>query len=235
MLRAMLRRSFLLRLTSFTTVLAVAVFAFTPVPVTAADTADQQELVDRATKTFESFITDPIMGWARDHVNDSKAILILPLVLKGAFIFGAAGGNGVLVVRDDETGKWSHPAFYTMGEISFGLQIGAQGSEILLMIRTGKGRSAFLSSSFKFGTDVQITAGPIGAGIGVKTGDIVAYARSKGFFGGVQIDGAVISTRDKWNSAYYGKRVLPLDILLLRSVTNSNADPLVEAVKNASK
>jgi len=222
------------RLTTFATVLAVALLALAPVPA-AAESSNQQALVEKAKITFQHFVNDPDMGWFRDHLKDSYAIVIFPQVARAGFIFGAEGGSGVLVARDDKTG-WSDPAFYFMGSGSFGLQIGVQVAEIILMIKSESGRDAFLTGSFKLGADTGVALGPVGAGAKVKTGSILAFARAKGIFGGITVDGAIVSTQDKWNQAYYDKRgIRPVDILMIRNVHNEQAKVLVDAVTEATK
>ncbi len=222
------------RLTTFATVLAVALLALAPVPAAAAS-SKQQALVEEAKITFQHFVNDPDMGWFRDHLKESYGIVIFPRVYKAGFIFGADGGTGVMVARDDETG-WSDPAFYFMGSGSFGLQIGVEVAEIILMIKTKSGRDAFLTGSFKLGGDVDVALGPVGAGAKVKTGSILAFARAKGIFGGITVNGAVVSTQDKWNQAYYDKRgVRPVDILMIRNVHNEQAKVLVIEVTKVTK
>jgi len=144
-------------------------------------------------------------------------------------MIGGAGGSGVLLAYDPQKG-WSYPAFYTMGAISFGLQIGGEASEIILMIMTDKGIDSFLSTSFKLGADISIAAGPIGAGAKAQIADILAFARSKGAFAGVSIEGAVIKYRDAWNRQYYKKPVRAVDILVKRNVANPHANELRKLV-----
>lgn len=222
------------RLTTFATVLAVALLASAPGPAAAAS-SKQQALVEEAKATFQDFVKDPDMGWFRDHLKESYGIVIFPQVVRAAFIFGAEGGSGVMVAHDDKKG-WSDPAFYFMGSGSFGLQIGVQAAEIILMIKSKSGRDALLTGSFKLGGDVDVALGPVGAGAKVKTGSILAFARAKGIFGGITVDGAIVSTQDKWNQAYYDKRgIRPVDILMLRNVHNKQADALIDAVTEVTE
>ncbi len=194
----------------------------------------QQALIDRATVTFKSFVADPNMTWFRNHLSSAKGLLIVPQLLKGAFIFGAEGGTGVLLARDQYTGKWSQPAFYTVGSVSFGLQAGAQSSQIILMIMTDSGLDALLSTSIKLGADVSIAAGPYGAGAKAETVDILAFSKTKGIFGGISIEGAIITPKDSWNIAYYRKNVRPVDIIVRRLVSNPYSEKLIQAVTQAS-
>jgi len=156
--------------------------------------------------------------------------LIIPQNIKGAFLVGGSGGSGVLLANDAKSGVWGYPAFYTLGSVSFGLQVGGEASEVILMVMTDRGMETLLTSSFKLGADVTLAAGPVGGGATAKTADILSYSRSKGAFAGMAFDGGVIKTKDKFNEAYYGKAISPTDILIRKSVTNPQADNLRAAV-----
>ncbi len=193
----------------------------------------QQALIDQATVTFKSFLSDPNMTWFRSHLSTCKGLLIVPQLLKGAFIIGAEGGTGVLVARDQYTGQWSQPAFYNLVSVSFGLQAGAQSAQIILMIMTDKGLDALLSTSIKLGADVSIAAGPYGAGAKAETVDVLAFSRAKGIFGGISIEGAIITPKDSWNIAYYQKNVRPVDIIVRKIVKNPYSDKLLSVITAA--
>ncbi len=197
-------------------------------PAQATDSLDEtQSLVLKSQAVFNSFMHDPKQGWFHDNVNQAYGIFIVPQMLRGGFILGGAGGSGALLVRDRRTGTWSYPAFYTMGSLSLGLQVGADASELVLMIMTEQGLNAMLSTEIKVGADISVAAGPIGKNAKAQTADVLAFGRSKGLFGGVSVEGAVITPRDRWNSAYYGGGMIsPIDILMRRLVSNSQAEPL---------
>ncbi len=215
--------------------LLVIGMAFSVRPASASNFSKEQALVDKARLTFESFQNDSSMGWFRDHLRDAKAVLIFPQVLKGAFVWGASGGSGVLVARNPETGSWSDPAFYTIGSVSFGLQIGGQASEVVLLVMTQNGLDSLYSSHVKFGGDVSVAAGPVGMGVGAPvTADFVAFARNKGLFAGISLNGAVVQVRNSYNRAYYGRDVRPVDIIARRVVQNRGANELIEAIKRAA-
>ena len=181
-----------------------------------ADTAsDAKGLVDQAELTLKNFMDDPDMTWFANHLQEAKGILILPKIMRGAFIFGLEGGNGVLLARDSKTGAWSEPAFYETSAASFGLQAGAQASEAILLIMTRKGVDSLMTNDVKFGVDGSVAIGPKGAGADTNlTADFVTFTRAKGLFAGVSFDGASIRTKDEYNSAYYGENVRPSDILV---------------------
>jgi lipid-binding SYLF domain-containing protein len=186
---------------------------------------EQRELVTKAQTTLSNFAADPDLSWFRNNVPSARGVLIVPTVVRAGFIFGGSGGSGVLLARDSAQG-WSYPAFYTLGSVSFGLLAGADVAEVILMVRSDKGMDAMLSNSFKLGTDVSVAVGPVGAGAQVATSDILAFSRAKGVYGGLSLDGSVITVRDSWNAAYYGREVRPVDILVSRVVVNPQADPL---------
>jgi len=161
--------------------------------------------------------------------------LIVPSMLKAGFWIGGSGGSGVLIVKDAKTGQWSQPAFYTLGSVSFGIQFGGEAAEVIMMVRTQKAVDKLLTSSFKLGGDTSIAVGPVGGGAKSNVvADIFSFSRSKGAFAGIALDGAVISTKDKWNNAYYGKAVTPVDILVKRSASNPNSAKLIKAVTQAA-
>jgi lipid-binding SYLF domain-containing protein len=204
-------------------------------PSIAADSTEQQGLVDKARVTFESFMTDKNQAWLKENLNQAKGLIIIPSLLKAGFVVGGSGGSGVLIVKDEKTGKWSQPAFYTLGSGTFGFQIGAEAAEVIMMVRTQKAVDALFTSSFKLGGDTSIAVGPVGGGAKSDiVADILSFSRTKGAYAGVSLEGSVISTRDKWNAAYYGKAVSPVDIIVKRSVSNPGSDALLTEVAKAA-
>jgi SH3 domain-containing YSC84-like protein 1 len=209
-------------------------FEKTQAALGSSDARQARQIVDKAQMTLENFGKATQMNAFRDLLKDAKAIYVSPGLMKFAFIFGALGGNGVLMVKDDKTGEWSGPAFYTMGGGSFGLQIGGQSSEVVLLAMTNRGVTSLLSSSFKLGADASIAAGPVGMGASAATvnvsADILSFARAKGAFAGISLDGTVIKVRNGMNVAYYGGDVTPTDILVKRTVRNPHSDRLIAEV-----
>ena len=220
--------------TIFSLITVVAVVALFSAPVFAQEPTKSEKVVTKAQQSFDNFAADPDMSWFRSHLKKAKALLVVPEQLKAGFILGGSGGSGVLLARDTK-GAWSQPAFYGMGSGSIGLQIGAQVSEVALLIMTQKGIDALLSTKVQLGGDISVAAGPVGAGAQAATTDVVAFARNKGVFGGISLEGSVISPRNKLNREYYGKEVRPVDILVRRDVNNPQAAPLVTAVTKTAK
>ncbi len=204
--------------------------------VMAADEGEAQGIVDKARVTFNAFMRDKNYTWLHDSLPNAKGLLIFPQVLKAGFIFGGSGGTGVLVVRDAKTGDWSQPAFYTIGAVTFGLQIGGEAAEVIMMAMSQKAIDSLFSSSFKLGGDTSIALGPVGAGAkGNITADFISFAKTKGLYAGLNLEGSVVDVRDSLNRAYYGKEVSPVDIVVKKEVNNEGSAELRATVKKAIK
>ena len=211
----------------------------TPEEASRARALEGAALVERARTTVDAFAADPHFGEDfRTLAKRARGVIIAPRVYRGAFFVGGAGGNGVAVARDTRAPKWNGPAFYTLGEVSVGLQAGAEASEIVLLAMTERGVNAMLSPSVKLGVDVGIAVGPTGVGASAATmnlsADILSYSRATGLYAGLSLQGAVVATRDAWNRAYYGRAVTPVDILIRGDVRDPNAEPLLAAVEKAA-
>ncbi|BDV43002.1 hypothetical protein GURASL_19250 [Geotalea uraniireducens] len=205
-------------------------------PAHASDLTEAQGLVDRAKATFNDFMADSNYSWLHDHLKEAKGVLIFPQVIKGGFFIGGSGGSGLLAVRDEKTGDWSQPAFYTIGSVSFGLQIGGEAAEVVMMVMDQKGIDSLLSSSIKLGGSVSIALGPVGAGAkGTVTADIISFARSKGLYAGLDLVGSVLEVRDSLNNAYYGKKVRPVAIVIERKVSNPESAGLLAVLRRAAR
>jgi lipid-binding SYLF domain-containing protein len=197
--------------------------------------SDQQKLVDAADTTFQNFLRDPDMTWLQQNIGRAKGVLIAPEVVKAGFIFGGSGGRGILVVHDAKTGKWVGPAFYTLATASVGFQAGIAVSEMLTLVMTEKALNSLLSDSVKFGPDASIAAGPVGAGAKADIiTDLVSFSRSKGVYGGLNLDGTVVATSKDWNESFYGKPITAPDILVRMNSHSKGADKLLGDVAHAS-
>jgi len=200
----------------------------------ANDKADAEKTVNGAVTVLQNFSADPNLTWYRDHIHKAKAVLIIPNLIKAGFIFGGSGGHGVVLVRDETTNVWKGTSFATAGSVSWGLQAGGSAAEVVMMAMTEKGKLALLSNKFQAGADASVSAGPVGAGAQAATTDIVQFARSKGLFGGLSLEGSVISVRDSLNQAYYGKAVSTVDILIHGNVSNPHADKLIKTLTSGA-
>jgi lipid-binding SYLF domain-containing protein len=214
--------------------LAAATMITLATPASADDRQEAVQIVEKAQMTLQSFMSDTSIKDFRDFAKRAKGILVIPRLLEGALGLGASGGTGVLLVRDGTADRWFGPAFYTVAGASVGLQIGGQASEVVLLIMTERGVSTMMASSMKLGLDAGFAAGPVGTGVSVATAnlsaDIFTFSRSKGLYGGVSLDGAVVAIRPGLNEAYYGRQVAPADILARGEVTNPQAHGLLSQV-----
>jgi SH3 domain-containing YSC84-like protein 1 len=196
----------------------------------AADLTTQRELLSRAQFTLERFQASPKMADARALARQAKAIMIFPSLIKGALFVGGEGGNGVLLARRAD-GTWSYPAFYSLASLSFGLQIGGQQSEALLIIMTDAALRALMEDQAKLGGDVSAAAGPAGTGVEASTStavgtDIYTYSNTSGLFVGASLEGAVVARREDLNAEVYNGTIDPRNIVLENSVQNPIADSL---------
>ena len=218
-------------------ILVVGLVFVSHTPANAASSYQAQGLVDNARVTLKDFMHDSTYSWLQENFDRAKGMLIFPQVLKGGFIWGGSGGTGVFLVRDERTGNWGEPAFYTIGSVTFGLQIGGEASEVVVLAMTQKAIDSLLSSSFKLGGDVSIALGPVGGGakanadIPSVTADFISFAKSKGLYAGLNLEGSVIAVRDSLNKAYYGRDVRPADIIVRHDVSNGKSAELRETLK----
>jgi lipid-binding SYLF domain-containing protein len=192
--------------------------------------ARRQSLVDSCLESARKVLDGPDFPDAARNMTNAKGVLIVPELVQGGFIFGAAGGRGTLMARNGGK-EWSPPAFYGMGSGSVGLQIGAKVSEMLFIIRTDKGLDAILNHKFKFGAEGGVTLVAVGVGLeGASTSamgaDIVAFGSSAGLFAGVSLEGSYLDADNDWNALYYGPGATTKAIVLDRRFSNPGAEPI---------
>ena len=218
-----------------TTALAAGLAALLLCIQPAAAATEPEKHVSMAEKTLSNFLRDPNMDWFQGNLHRARGLIVVPKVVKAGFIFGGSGGRAVYVARD-ESGRWVGPAFYTLATASVGFQAGVEVSEVVILVMTDRGANSLLATNFKLGGDASIAAGPVGVGTKASVQeDFIAFSRSKGLYGGLNLDGTAVSTADDWNKAYYKREVLPPDILIRRSVHNSQANKLLKLVADAAR
>ncbi len=192
--------------------------------------------MDAALKTFQGFMRDKNYEYLHANLKNVNALLIYPRVVKAGFILGGSGGTGVLVVRDANTGDWSQPAFYTIGSVSFGLQIGGEGAEVIVMVTTQKALESLFTTSVKFGGDTSVAAGPYGVGAKSNvTTAFVSFAKSKGLYAGLNLDGSAVDVREGLNNDYYGQAVTPVQIIAEKKVSNNRIGWAARGTQKAAK
>jgi lipid-binding SYLF domain-containing protein len=192
--------------------------------------AKRQSLVDSCLQTAQKVLGGKDFPDAARMMPNAQGALIVPELVQGGFIVGAAGGRGALMARNGAR-DWSPPAFYAMGSGSFGLQAGAKVSEVVFIIRTDKGLNAILDHKFKFGAEAGVTLVAVGIGLeGASTtaagADIVAFANSAGLFAGVSLEGSYLDPDQDWDALYYGPGATTRAIVLERKYSNPGAEPI---------
>lgn len=220
---------------TFVGALTLAIAAVASLPAQADAGTDAEEMVERARFTVQRVSGEQDL---RDTVprllSRAKGVMIFPQLLKGAFIIGGEGGSGVLMSRD-ANGTWSHPAFYTLGAVSFGLQIGGQASEAVIIVMTDKAMQAIIDNQVKLGADISAAAGPVGVGYGADTttnlgADVYTYSTAKGLFVGASLEGSVVARREDWNKALYGPDATVRGIVVDRRFGDRRGNSLRDAL-----
>jgi lipid-binding SYLF domain-containing protein len=199
-------------------------------PSIALADAKRQSLVDQSLDTARKVLSGKDFPDALKLMPKAKGVMIVPELVQGGFIIGAAGGRGVLMSHTGH-GDWSYPAFYGMGSGSVGLQVGGKVSQIIFIILTEKGLHAILDHKFKFGAEAGVTMVAVGAGFeGASTAalgtDIVAFANSNGLFAGASLEGSYIDADNDWNALYYGQGATGKAIVVDRRFTNPGAETI---------
>jgi SH3 domain-containing YSC84-like protein 1 len=197
---------------SATALLATTVLA---APMARAQSS-QQVTIDGARKVLNDLRHDKAFGNAAQLLRQAKAVFIVPKLIKGGFIVGGEGGNGVLMVQ--RRGGWSAPAFFVIGAASFGLQVGLQQAEMIMLIMTQKGLDGVLRDNFKIGAQAGISVVTLGSGVegaigGASLPDVVVWSSSTGLYGGLTVDGSVIRAEPNQDSEFYGRPVTSRDVL----------------------
>jgi lipid-binding SYLF domain-containing protein len=193
--------------------------------------ADMQGDVDQAASIIERFQAVPEKAIPQAVLRDARGLAIMTVV-KGAFGFSGQGGVGVVVARTKN--GWSGPSAIGTGGAGFGLQIGGEVTEFVLVLNTDAAVQAFSRNvNVTLGGDISVAAGPIGRSAAVAITPIAAiytYSRSQGLFAGVSLQGAVIVTRNDANTEYYGRPVTPEEILSGKVPPPPGAKRLIQAL-----
>ncbi len=143
-------------------------------------------------------------------LGSAECVAVVPSLLNGGFVFGGRYGKGIASCRTEK--GWSAPAFFTIGGGSFGLQIGGQATDVVMLIMNKNGMDHLLASQFKLGADASAAAGPVGRHASADTerkmrAEVLAYSRSRGLFAGLELSGAVIKQDKSSTRDFYGRMV----------------------------
>ena len=174
-------------------------------PASAESSLDRR--FDAATEVIEQMSEMPEKGIPPNLLSSAYAVAVIPNVIKAGFLLGGSYGKGVLVVRQAD-GHWSNPAFISLGAGSIGWQIGAQSTDIVLVFKNRRGVDNIANGKLTLGGDANIAAGPVGRHTSAATdvqlkAEIYSYARNRGLFAGVSIQGAWLRMDNKANFSYY--------------------------------
>ena len=202
----------------------------------ADDNKSPVKLVDKANRTLQEFLADQNMDWLRDNLGDAKGVMIVPAMVTAGFVIAGTGGDAVLLARNEKTGKWSDPAFYKVGGFSVGVQAGGKVAQVLIMVRSERALQSLMSTTGKIGASGSIAAGPVGGGAASNIrSDMLSFARTKGAFAGISLDGNVVEVYPEYNKEYYGRDITPEEILFDQSVSNPLSSDLKASLSKATK
>jgi SH3 domain-containing YSC84-like protein 1 len=213
---------------------ALAMAASVAATGAAAQTTTPQTLIDRAWTTVEHLKANPEFSNFNDLLHQAQAVVVVPRLIKAGFVIGGAGGSGVLLARGPQ-GEWSYPAFLRLGAGSIGFQFGAEMSEVVLVIMNRRALDKLLQDRVTLGADASVAAGAMGGSLQAGTttnagADIYTFASSKGLFGGLALEGGVLTPDQDDDRAYYGTDATTRDIVIDRRFKNPSADPLRNAL-----
>jgi lipid-binding SYLF domain-containing protein len=200
---------------------------------------DREETVDRlhnSVEVLQSIMATPDKGIPEEVLSGAKCMVIVPHLIKGGFIIGGKHGRGVASCRTGE--GWSAPAFVSVGGGSWGLQIGVEGVDLVMLIMNDRGLQHLLSSKFELTGEGSVAAGPVGRHTSAGTDillntEVLTYSRSKGAFAGLTLEGAVIEQDNDSTRAIYGHHMMFRNILSGKAATPASADAFVRAVSQA--
>ncbi len=181
--------------------------------------SDEADRIHEAATVFQEIMDAPDHAIPKGVLNRAEAIAVFPSTVKGGFIFGAHHGRGIISARDPEAKSWSPPAFLTLTGASFGMQIGGQAVDLVLVVMNRRGLENLLRNQFKIGVDAAVAAGPVGRDAEATTdiqlrAEILSYSRSRGLFAGVTLKGSAIRQDTDANDRFYGTPYQTRDIVL---------------------
>jgi lipid-binding SYLF domain-containing protein len=197
---------------------------------------DATERLDNASHVLREIMDAPDNGIPEEVLEHGKCVAVVPHMVKGGFIVGGKGGKGVATCRT--ANGWSAPAFITISGGSWGLQIGLEAVDLVMIIQNEKGMQKLLSSNFQIGADASAAAGPVGRHASAGTDwkldtEILTYSRAKGAFAGITLEGASIRQDNDSRRAIYGRKVTTRSLLLGKVAAPSTAQPFLAAIRGA--
>jgi lipid-binding SYLF domain-containing protein len=192
--------------------------------------------LDHAAAVLHEIMAAPDKGIPEEVLEHAKCVAIVPHMLKGGFVFGAENGRGVATCRTAD--GWSAPAFFAITGGSWGLQIGVEGVDLVMIIQDERGMQHLINSNFQLGGDASAAAGPVGRHASADTDwklntEVLTYSRAKGLFAGLTLTGASIRRDDDSTEAIYGHDVTTRRILQGEVAVPASAQSFLDAVRDA--
>jgi lipid-binding SYLF domain-containing protein len=214
----------------------VAILSMTSIAWAGSNREATNDRLDHAGSVLHEIMSAPDRGIPEEVLEHAKCIAVVPHMLKGGFVFGAENGRGVATCRT--ANGWSAPAFFTITGGSWGLQIGVEGVDLVMVIQNEEGMKHLINSNFELGGDASAAAGPVGRHASADTDwklntEILTYSRAKGLFAGLTLTGAAIRRDDDSTEAIYGRDVSTRHILDGGEAAPASARAFLDAVMNA--
>ncbi|MGD0832037.1 MAG: lipid-binding SYLF domain-containing protein [Terracidiphilus sp.] len=220
------------------TILLMTLLSLTTIAWAKSDREEADDRLAHAAEVLSTVMAAPDKGIPEEVLDHAKCIAVVPHLIKGGFVFGAEGGRGVATCRTD-TG-WSAPAFFAITGGSWGLQIGVEGVDLIMIIQNDNGMRRLLESKFELGGDASVAAGPVGRHASANTDwemntEILTYSRARGAFAGISLAGAAIRRDSDSTKAVYGSDLPTRRILLGEIPAPPSATQFLDAVRNAKE
>ncbi|MGD0788372.1 MAG: lipid-binding SYLF domain-containing protein [Terracidiphilus sp.] len=192
--------------------------------------------LDHAGAVLHEIMSAPDRGIPEEVLEHAKCVAVVPHMLKGGFVFGAENGRGVATCRT--ANGWSAPAFFTITGGSWGLQIGVEGVDLVMIIQNDRGMEHLINSNFQLGGDASAAAGPVGRHASADTDwkletEVLTYSRARGAFAGLTLTGAAIRRDDDSTEAIYGHDISTGRILRGEIAVPASAGAFLDAVRDA--
>jgi SH3 domain-containing YSC84-like protein 1 len=216
--------------------LFVALLSFASLGWAESNRESSTDRLDNAGKVLHEIMAAPDNGIPEEVLEHARCIAVVPHMIKGGFVFGAQNGRGVATCRTSD--GWSAPAFFAITGGSWGLQIGLEGVDLVMIIQNEKGMQQLLASKFQVGADASAAAGPVGRHASAETNwkletEILTYSRTKGAFAGITLNGASVRRDDDSMKAIYGRHVTTRSVLLGKVAAPAAAESFLNAVRGA--
>ena len=201
-----------------------------------SDREATNDRLDHAGRVMGEIMAAPDNGIPGEVLEHARCVAVVPHLLKGGFVFGAENGRGVATCRT--ASGWSAPAFFAITGGSWGLQIGVEGVDLVMIIQNEKGMQQLISSGFQIGGDASAAAGPVGRHASADTNwkletEILTYSRARGAFAGITLTGASIRRDDDSMRAIYGRRTTTRQVLTGNVAAPASADQFLDSIRGA--